>query len=426
MGAELADIPLPRADGVAIARQAIHDRWQRTIGYALLFCGLPDVDAEQAVAAAIVETFTGIGLGALVGRRRAHVRVSHRFLLEGQPFALPPDRVVLELPAPDRRDEPVLSVLEQLSAQRYRVVLVCDPRAPVPPPTVARFSHGVKLDVCGLGSDELAVCAQRYLTAFETLYADGVDTPAQLRHCRAAGFHAFQGFHYCEPDLIPTQAPPSTHVAQLRALADLYAPAITFEEFERVITRDVGLSYRLLCYLNSAFFNLPRKVASVREALTILGMRAVRRWATLVALSTPARKPNELTTAALLRARLCELIGRRHPTTEVGADAFFTVGLFSLVDALVDAPLERALAALPLSDAVRAAVLERRGPMGEALAAVAAYERGDMATVARLLPGVPLARLYVAALRWADAACDALDEGVDGGAGADGRTVARD
>lgn len=417
MSVELAVSPFPIADGVAIARQPIHDRRMRVVGYELLFRGTAGHDDEErATASVIVELLGGVGREAVIGRADAHVRLSRRFLLELHAYALPPQRAVLEVDAGELRDPNVRAAVTQLTERGYRISLVCDPNAPPPAPATTRLAESVKLDVGQLSPAELTAAAERHGSAAPLLIATGVDTPALLQRCRELGFHCFQGFFFCTPDVVRLQVPPTSRLAELRSLAGLYARTITFEEFERIIARDVGLSYRLLCYLNSAFFNLPRHVASVREALMMLGMKAVRRWATLIALSGAEDKPSELTVAALIRGRLCELIGRHRPSPTAGVDAFFTVGLFSVMDAMMDAPLEQVLDALPLTEEARAALLRHEGPMGDALAAVVAYERGDLAEVERRLPGLAVAELYLAAVGWADAACGALVE--DGAPGA--------
>jgi EAL and modified HD-GYP domain-containing signal transduction protein len=419
MSVELAESPFPAAEDVAIARQPIHDRWTRVVGYELLFRGASgrrDFDADRATASVIVETLTGIGLGVVVGRQPAHVRLSRRFLLELHAFALPADRVVLEVAVADLDDEAVRAVLQQLADLDYQISLACDPRGTMPDAALIRLAHSVKLDIGDLSPDELSAAAERFEPTTTNLIAAGVDTPALLKRCRELGFHGFQGFFFCTPDVVHAHTPPTTRLTELRSLATLYSQTLSFEEFERVITRDVGLSYRLLCYLNSAFFNLPRHVASVREALMMLGMKAVRRWATLIALSGEEERPTELTVTALLRGRLCELIGRRRPAATAGSDAFFTVGLFSVMDAIMNARMEDVMEALPLTAEARVALLDRSGPMGEALSAIIAYERGDLVQVGKLLPGLNMTELYIAAVRWADAACGALDgpDEVDG------------
>lgn len=411
MSVDAIPTSLPDDARVAIARQAIHDRWTRVVGYALLlrdeYGRLLADDEEQAATQVIVETFTGIGVAAVAGDLPAHVRVPRRFLLELHPLALPPERVVLEVTDPASDDASLRTVLDRLATQRYRISLVCDPRAPAPL-DLAPIAESVKLDVGGLAEPEVHESVERFAPMSDTLIAAGVDTPALRQLCRAAGFSQFQGFFLSTPDIVEGSAPPSARVGELRALAGLYAQS-TFEQLERTISRDVGLSYRLLTYLNSAYFNLARRVASVREAIVLLGMQAVRRWATLISLSGAQDTPHELTVTALVRARLCELISRDlDPTVEVEPEAFFTVGLFSVVDAIASAPLAQVIEALPLTNEARAALIEHRGPMGDALAATLAYERGQLDVVAARLPGVAVADLYLSAVGWANSTSGVL------------------
>jgi EAL and modified HD-GYP domain-containing signal transduction protein len=403
----------PAPGGIAIARQPIHDRARRVVGYELLFRGngtSDELDEERAGTSVIVETFTGLGVAAIAGERPAHVRVSRRFLLELHAFALPAGKVVLEVAAPAPDDAPLRTVLERLAAQGYRLSFACGRELP-DLQRLAPLADSVKLDVTGLSDAQIAVAAARLRPLGAALIAAGVDTPALLTQCHAAGFELFQGFFFCTPDVVEARALPTGRIADLRTLAGLYAQDTTFEEFEAIVARDVGLSYRLLRYLNSAFFGLRREVVSVREALTLLGMRSVRRWATLMALSGTEDRPHELTVTALQRGRFCELIGRAQErgTSSAGADdALFTVGLFSVVDAILGVPLGQALEALPLADAARVALLEHRGPLGAMLSAVLAYERGAFAQAEALAPGADLGALYVAATSWADSASASL------------------
>ncbi|HEX5147217.1 MAG TPA: hypothetical protein VFV85_09350, partial [Conexibacter sp.] len=162
MSAEVVPTATPADGRVAIARQAIHDRSTRVVGYALL---LRDAaagdDDERDATQVIVETFTAIGVAAIAGERPAHVRVPRRFLLEQHALALPPERVVLEVADPGGEDEPLDAVLERLAEQGYRISLVCDPRRPLPRER-ARTAASVKLDVAGLADDELDECVERH------------------------------------------------------------------------------------------------------------------------------------------------------------------------------------------------------------------------------------------------------------------------
>ena len=215
--------------------------------------------------------------------------------------------------------------------------------------------------------------------------------------CRVLGFSHFQGDFFAKPRF-------DRHgviggLASLQTLAELTAADASFEDLERTIGADVGLSLALLRYVNSAFFSLPREVDSVREALTLLGTKAVRRWATVMALSAIPDAPEELVALALLRARMCEMMGGT--TTDEERERLFTVGLFSVADALLDARMEDVLAGLPFSEEIVAALLRHEGPKGQLLAAVLDYERGHFPENLGD-DGVPIADAYLGALQWAD------------------------
>src|SRR4030095_4735515 len=151
-------------------------------------------------------------------------------------------------------------------------------------------------------------------------------------------------------------------------LSELTAGDVSFEDLERIISSDVGLSLKLLRYVNSAFFALPRTVSSVREALSLLGVRTVRRWATVMAISAIPDVPDELVALALRRARVCEMLaGSALPQAR---ETLFAIVVFSVADALIAAPMAEVLDSLPFTDEIQTALLRREGPKGELLSAV--------------------------------------------------------
>jgi len=156
--------------------------------------------------------------------------------------------------------------------------------------------------------------------------------------------------------------------------------------------------------VNSAFFGLRGDVRSIGQALALLGIENVRRWATLSVLASIDDKPTELTVTALIRARFCELAGAQLPPGN--AAELFTLGLFSVIDGMMDAPMHDVVASLPLADDMREALVLRRGEKGRLLDCVASLEAGDdehaHAIVARA------GALYLEAVMWANAAAESL------------------
>jgi EAL and modified HD-GYP domain-containing signal transduction protein len=169
----------------------------------------------------------------------------------------------------------------------------------------------------------------------------------------------------------------------------------------------VALSYNLLRFINSAFFALPRRVESIRDALVLLGAINVRKWATLMALAESQDKPRELVVTGLVRARMCELLASVYGHRDV--EGAFTTGLFSVVDALTDRSMVELLSGLPLSREIISALLNYDGAKGRILRAAVAYERGNFGELGDVPPTrTPLSDLYAQAVEWATDASGGL------------------
>ena len=193
-------------------------------------------------------------------------------------------------------------------------------------------------------------------------------------------------------------------------LARLHDDDVDFNELQEIIGRDVALSYNLLRFINSAFFSLPRRVESIRDALVLLGAINVRKWATLMALADAQDKPRELVVTGLVRARMCELLAQAYQHRD--AEGAFTTGLFSVVDALTDRSMVELLSTLPLSSEIIQALLNHEGSKGRILRSAIAYERGNFGELGDLPPTrIPLSDLYTQAVQWATEASGALPVG---------------
>ncbi len=398
----------------SVARQPILDAQMHVVGYELLFRApgartAQVVDAEAATSSVIVDSFMEIGLDELVGEHLAYLNVSRDFLMSVRPLPLPPGRVVIELLENQAIDDELLAVLRELVADGFTLALDDFRYTPESEPLL-ELARIVKLDVLALEEEELLeqVALLRRRRPRLSLLAEKVELRADFERCRVLGFDAFQGYFFARPSLTHGRGVPTQCLGALSAVSSLNAIE-DFDSLEQIITRDVGLSLRLLRYANSAYVFLPRRVGSVREALIMLGARQVRRWATVVVLAGTSDAPHELLVTGLVRARMCQLLcGERD---EQVADRYFTVGLFSVVDALVDAPMADILATLPFSEEIVQALQERSGPPGELLDAVLAYERGDFEIVADsgLAPeGTSFDEAYREAVTWADSAARML------------------
>jgi EAL and modified HD-GYP domain-containing signal transduction protein len=397
------------SSAICVARQPIFDANLDVFGYELLFrrpgALRADVhDADAATSRTVVASIVEIGLDTLVGDKMALINVSDRFVLSGQAELVPKERMALEL-LETAAPTPELAVcLRALRTDGYTIALddfVYDPAWHA----LLEAAHIVKLEVNDVPEEELRGRIAALARFDVEVLAEKIEDHVTFERCKALGFKYFQGYFLCRPRTMSADAVPSSQLSQLELASMLRDPEVTIDELERVIARDLGLSYRLLRYINSAHFALPRRIESIRQAVVLLGLRQVKNLASVLALAAVENTPSELLVTALVRARMCE---RAAEQQGAGPDAAFTVGLFSLVDAILDRRLDHILDSLPLSTDIAEALLSGSGPHGRTLAAIRAHERGEFEEAAELVPEVDLASAYVDAVAWASDAHKAL------------------
>ncbi len=262
----------------------------------------------------------------------------------------------------------------------------------------------------GEAAKELVRKARRRLSA--KVMAFGLDDHELVADAQGFGVDGFEGMFFQKPERVRAKAVEQSQLAVLRALSRAQT-AETAVELAEIIRSDVGLSYRLLRYIQSPAFGLRAKVRSVEQALALLGLSNVRKWLALLAVATLGeRKPDALVRTALARAHFMEALAKLAGEEETADD--FLTGLLSVLDALLDQPMEEAVRHLALEDEVRQALVEEKGMLGARLALAKAVERGDWARAYRLvhnglgLPVMELARAWHEALGWADEQMEAL------------------
>jgi EAL and modified HD-GYP domain-containing signal transduction protein len=380
---------------VIVSRQPILDHVEKIVGYELLTP--PSAHPDEATASVLAQAIADIGLQRLVGARPAHIDVTREFLLTVRPLPLAPDRVVLELAGDERLDRELTAVLNEAREAGFRIAL--DGFTKDSP--LLDLVDAVKLDVSGLDEEAIEEAVNVARARGLEVIANGVESRETYGFCRGLGFDAFQGQYFAEPVVITGASAPTYRLRALSMLAE--GSATSFEQLERVIAEDPGLSLKLVKLANSAFYGGRHRVGSIRQALMALGTVTVRRWATLLVLAGISDRPSHLLEVGLLRARLCELVGSQLEATE--DDRAFTVGLFSVVDSLLGMRMDQLLKDLPFDDRTTRALAAHEGPEGRLLAGVLAYERGDFEGCVRSGVGLmEIARAYREALDWTDGA----------------------
>jgi EAL and modified HD-GYP domain-containing signal transduction protein len=389
---------------VIVARQPICNREREVEGYELLFRAHDRdralvTDPDQATAHVLVTSFADIGARTLVGGRSAWINVSRRFLLDVDPLPIGPQGVVLELLEDQVVDRQLIDRCVQLRQAGYSLALD-DFRLTPETERLVSLASIVKVDVRAEGVEGAA----RQVAALDgfrgKLLAEKVEDEEEFARCLELGFDLFQGWFFCRPELVEGRPLSTSALDAMRSAATLSTPELSFDDLERIVSHDPALTVRLLRLLNSAAFPTARRIATVHEALVMLGERTVRQWAMLIILAGLPATCDELVPTALIRARLLERLAAERG--DAAPDGAFVVGLFSVVDALLGCSMETVLEDLPLAEEHVAALVHHRGPNGQALGAALAHERGeDWAAGAVAVDPERFGSVYMDAVEWA-------------------------
>jgi c-di-GMP-related signal transduction protein len=399
---------------VYVARQAIFDRARRVHGYELLFRAngvqneFDGTDPASATAQVLANSLLAIGLENLVGEKLAFVNFNRELLLKDWHALLPRKGAVIEVLETVEPDEEVVAACRKLREQGYQIALddfvLRDGWDPL-----LGVANVLKIEIRSLPEGEhealVSSCHARGLK----MLAEKVETYEEFAWARKTGYDYFQGFFFARPAIVHAKLVPVVKSNCIRLLREAMRPDLNLARLDPIIAADVALSYKLLRYVNSALFSLPSKIQSLRHALAFLGDAELRRWIALAVLPRLAEdKTAELVTHSLVRARFCEAAAAL--TGKPLGEHAFLMGLFSLLDALIDRPLEELLVDVGLAPEIVAALLDTSAE-GDVLTTIYQlalhYEAGNWEAVdeislrARIVPSA-LRVAYSEAVSWTE------------------------
>jgi len=388
-----------------IGRQPIFNRRDEVYAYELLYRNnlrdeAGDVDLDVATSQVIMNAFVEIGLENIVGHRLAFLNMTRQFLVTPELMCIPPEQVVLEIPESAGADDEIRNAVNRLKVLGYSIALDSYHSSAAHAPLFP-LAEIVKLDAQALDEATLRSELEKLAEPDVMIMAKRVETTEERELLSELGCDYFQG-HYLESAKVMTaKRLPTNKMAVLQLLAKISDPNTDIEELEQLISMDASLSLRVLRFVNSPLSGLVREVDSIHQAVVFLGREIIKNWVMLLTIANLDDVIPELVTTAFVRAKLCESLANECMLD--GKDSFFTVGMFSLVDAMMGVSTESLLETLPFSEEMGLALLEHSGIRGEALLCSQELEMGAPGGVQfQDVSSERISELYLEALQWAD------------------------
>lgn len=391
-----------------IGRQSIQDRDGRLVGYELHFSPGPALDGEDShvrdlhTSDVMTKAFGDFGLDRLGHKRHLFVNLTRGFATGAVPLPFTPQNVVLMVLADVEVDLEVLEGLRDLKARGYRLAVdggvSGDEHEQLLP-----LVDVIKVDTSVPDPDLPALVEYiRDQVPHVQLMAEGVPDEAGLQAAVAAGFDCFQGWTP-DPASAPTAGVRPSQVVSLQLLAALSDPDSTTQQIERIVSADPGLSLRVLGAVNSAS-GAGREITSLRQALVLLGRRALSSWVMLAAIGGRANSQREQMIDVLTRARACELLSHHVPGLD-GPTAY-AAGLLSGVVDVMGADAVTVARETRLGPELTAALVQREGDIGTLLASVEEFDRTGRTSAQ--IPSSEVSRAQLHALGTAVETIDAI------------------
>lgn len=367
---------------VYTARQAILNRKEHVVAYELLYRGgpenfFPQIDPHRATSKLIMRTHLNQGLALITDNKPALINFPEESILNGLPLILPPKQVMIEILETVSPSDEVYQACKTLYRQGYHLALDDF----VYKPEWSRFFKLIKLikfDIQATALSELEPLVKKLKTRKNLkILAEKVETKDEFLQAKNLGFHFFQGYYFCRPEMSENNEIDSNQPIMLSLMQECLKIPLNINRITSYFERDVALSFKLFKFINSGVLPLTQEITSIKNALIYLGETQTKKLILLLTTGILAEnKPKELTRLAIVRARFCELIAEK--TIPQLTESSFLVGLFSLLDAMLDAPLEQIVNDLPLApEVVTALTGDKPSQLKYILSTVTYYEQGS-------------------------------------------------
>ena len=371
-----------------VIRQPVLDREQAVYGYELLFGSGNDdlllrLDEEVNTKVALTQISHRTQLERFTDGRTCFISFTRKQLLERAYTSFPPESTVIEIVETEGLDHELVKTCREVRQSGYALALadvVVEPRLQ----PLLGIIDLLKVEFATLADEQHHEIVKSGSEHGFGIVAQGLQTTDDFVRARQLGCKYFQGNFYCHPTVVNGSRIPTSHVQFLKLLRVVSQPEFDVDQIDELMRQSVSLSVRLLRYLNSSKFGLRTTVSTIRQALGLMGQRPLRNWVSLITVGELSReKPLILMNTSLIRAKFCEAVAQRSLKGTMASEGFL-VGMFSLLDAILDQPMAEVLQELALSQSIRDTLLRVESPLRHVLDLAKALEDGNWRSIGAL------------------------------------------
>lgn len=395
-----------------IARQPILDENTATYGYELLFRDgiekLFSAKADEDATLSVIDSATlTSGFNLLSSKKRVFINFTEKLLLEGYWTILPKEKVIIEILENVNPTKEVIETCKFIKQNGYMIALD-DFHYSAEWDPIIDIVDIIKIDIKASSKNEVEAYAIKYGKQKVKLLAEKVETLQEYYWTKKLGYTYFQGYFFSKPEIIKSEQIPASRLTKLRLIHEINKPDFEYSEAEELLKHDPGLTIKLLKYVNSAAMGVRNEISGIRQALALIGQVNIRKWISILAVANfTEKKPKELMRQVVKRGQFCELLAPHFGYLKREAQSLYLIGMFSLLDGVLDLPMSQVFEEVPLSDEITDTILGKNTPYKDILQLAITFETGNWGKLNFLvkkhkLMERELVEAHVSAIEWAE------------------------
>ena len=396
-----------------MARQPIFNGNIETVAYELLYradnnnnVAVFDFSGSLATINVLLNAFTSIYQKKQLKRVPAFINLTYDLIVNNTLPKLPTNQIVLEILEDVTVTAELIRSVKSLRKKGYTIALddfLYDDKF-VP---LLELAHIIKVDVLNMSFEQVSQQVEKLKRYKLILLAEKIETHEMLEHCQKLGFTLFQGYFLAKPEIIQGQTINASQTQTLAIIQELQKPNANANDIEQLILRDPAFAFKLLRIVNSSAHNLVREINSIVEAINILGIPEVKKWALIIIMTSNQQKSEELVRDLLIRGHMCEQIALASGINN--ASGYMIAGLISGANALLDIEMNELLSQIPLSREIKTAITEGRGQMGVILHNTINFGRGNWSDISHEFDEGGYNHAYHQSLHWVSDSMGAIN-----------------
>jgi len=396
---------------VFVARQPILDKSNNVYAYELLYRDSEknffdqSITSNVATSILLMNSYYTFGIDKLAHGAKTFINFGKYLIKSEIPMLLDSETVVVELLEDIEPDSLFIEKIEKLKTNGYTIAMD-DYIKGYKYPKLVQLCDIIKVDFFENTKDEIKDIVKIWSKHNKILLAEKVETQEMFEWAKSIGFELFQGYYFSKPTVIKGRGMQACSYKYVQVMQALNEKEPDFKKIASLIEKDVTLTYQLLKLVNLKFTD-EGKVVSVQHGLSVLGIKAFEKWFSLAMIQNlGTSKPSEIVKMSMIRARMLELIAmKENKTCEISQMTL--IGLLSMIDVLLERPMEEILEELPINKDVKDALLLKEGKYFDIYSLVLFFEKGKFLNAEQCkekfkIDCREIANYYIDAVSWTE------------------------